>query len=152
MSEEAEVRQVLRRCLEVVALIEPAQGALWQAAGVTLSQLEVLRRLRKGPCSTGRLASASGLSPASASHLLDRLEERGLVGRRRTDEDRRFVEVHLEPQGRTLLEGLHVLRGGSLQRAVEAMTDGERQRLLLALGRLIEGVRQVNDAEEAVSR
>jgi DNA-binding MarR family transcriptional regulator len=98
-----ETKQALLAYLDALALAEPMQAHLWQLAHLTLTQISVLRELRTGPRTAGRLAELAGLSAASVSRLVDRLERRGLVSRRRDDEDRRLVEVQLEPAGERLL-------------------------------------------------
>jgi DNA-binding MarR family transcriptional regulator len=57
--------------------------------------LDLLGRL--GPMTAGHLADESGLSTGAVTFLLDRLEEAGMVRRRRDTEDRRRVWVELMP-------------------------------------------------------
>jgi MarR family 2-MHQ and catechol resistance regulon transcriptional repressor len=135
---DPDVKDALLAYLEAVAVSEPIQAQLWQEAGITLTQLSVLRQLRQGPHPAGRLGHAVGLSPTSITRVLDRLEERGLVSRRRDREDRRCVDIHLEPKGQQLLGGVRVIRGSDLHRAVESMTSQERGQLTTALRRLIQ--------------
>jgi DNA-binding MarR family transcriptional regulator len=124
--------------LDALTLAEPIQAKLWQLAQLTLTQVSVLRQLRAGSQTAGRLGQAVGLSPASLSHVLERLERRGLINRRREAEDRRVVDVHLEPAGERLLGEIKPLRGSDLHLAVEAMTSEERRRLTSGLTRLVE--------------
>jgi DNA-binding MarR family transcriptional regulator len=57
--------------------------------------LELIERL--GPLTAGTLAEESGLSTGAVTFLLDRLEEAGLVQRRRDTDDRRRVWVEMIP-------------------------------------------------------
>ncbi len=50
---------------------------------------------REGPMTAGQLAEESGLTTGAVTFLLDRLEEAGMVLRRRDAEDRRRVWVDL---------------------------------------------------------
>lgn len=59
--------------------------------------LDLLRRL--GPLAAGEIAEHSGLTPASVSGLVDRLERKGFVRRIRDTEDRRRVIVELRQDG-----------------------------------------------------
>ncbi len=68
-----DVKQALLAYLDAVALSEPIQAQLWQEAGITLTQLSVLRQLRQGPQPAGRLGHAVGLSPTTITRVLDRL-------------------------------------------------------------------------------
>jgi DNA-binding MarR family transcriptional regulator len=51
-----------------------------------------------GPMTAGDLAKATGLTTASITGVLDRLEDSGLVRRERDTSDRRRVLVHMEPR------------------------------------------------------
>ncbi len=50
-----------------------------------------------GPLTAGRLAEESGLTTGAVTFILDRLEEAGMVTRRRDTEDRRRVWVEIVP-------------------------------------------------------
>src|SRR5580698_2721698 len=66
--------------------------------------LELVARL--GPLTAGRLAEESGLTTGAVTFILDRLEEAGMVTRRRDTEDRRRVWVEIVPAARQRLDGL----------------------------------------------
>ena len=57
--------------------------------------LDLLARL--GPMTAGQLAEETAMSTGAVTFLLDRLEEAGVVKRRRDTEDRRRVWVELTP-------------------------------------------------------
>lgn len=138
-----DTRAALLAYLDALALAEPLQERLWQEANLTLTQVTVMRFLREGSRTAGRLAELAGLSAASTSRLVDRLERRGLVSRRRDDEDRRLVEVCLTPEGERTLGESKVFRGSDLHLAVEAMTVEDRRRLTASLTRLVELTRSI---------
>ncbi len=66
--------------------------------------LDLIGRL--GPMTAGRLAEESGLTTGAVTFILDRLEEAGMVARRRDTEDRRRVWVEIVPEARQRLEVL----------------------------------------------
>jgi DNA-binding MarR family transcriptional regulator len=140
-TDDPEVGALLHAYLDAVALVEPAQARLWQSARLTLVQIRILRHLRETPRSAGQLGRAVGLSPTSITRVIDRLEERGLVTRRRDEQDRRRVEVRIAPEGLRVLGEVKVLKGTSLHRAMEAMPPDQRRRVTEALGELIEHAR-----------
>lgn len=97
--------------------------------------LLAIRALTEGECpgpNVGQLAEHLLLRHHSAVGLLDRLEQRGLVERVRTDIDRRQVRVRLTPVG---AEKLHRL--SSVHRA-ELLTSGPQ---------LVEALRGVLEAQ-----
>jgi DNA-binding MarR family transcriptional regulator len=59
---------------------------------------------RHGPLTAGRLAEESGLTTGAVTFILDRLEEAGMVTRRRDTEDRRRVWVEINPSAQELLQ------------------------------------------------
>lgn len=140
---KAETKAALLAYIDTLALAEPIQALLWQNAHLTLTQVVVLRHLRAGPLTAGRLGELAGLSATSTSRLVDRLERRGLVRRKRDDEDRRLVEVQLEPAGERLLGESKVFKGTDIHLAVEAMSSHERRDLTSALTRLVELARGI---------
>jgi DNA-binding MarR family transcriptional regulator len=63
--------------------------------------LDLIGRL--GPMTAGHLAEESGLTSGAVTFILDRLEEAGMVTRRRDTEDRRRVWVEIEPKAQERL-------------------------------------------------
>jgi DNA-binding MarR family transcriptional regulator len=66
--------------------------------------LDLIARL--GPLTAGRLAEETGLTTGAVTFMLDRLEEAGMVTRRRDTEDRRRVWVEIVPSAHEQLQGL----------------------------------------------
>lgn len=146
-----DARDALLAYLDALTLAEPMQERLWQEARITLTQLSALRELRAGPQGAGKLGLAVGLSPASTTRLIDRLERRGLVTRRRGEAgDRRCVEIRLTASGEKLLGQLKVVRGSDLHLAVESMTADERRKLTASLRRLVELTRAFAARKRAI--
>jgi DNA-binding MarR family transcriptional regulator len=133
-----DTKAALLAVLDAITLAEPIQAKLWQVSGITMMQLSVMRQLRNGPETVGRLGAEVGLSAASVTRLVDRLERRGLVARSRDSEDRRRVDVRLTVQGERVLGESRVFRGSDLHLAVEAMSSEERRQMIEGLQRLVE--------------
>lgn len=146
-SAQVETKEALLAYLDALNMAEPIQVRLWQEAQITLTQLSVLRALKKGAQTAGKLGHEIGLSPTSVTRIVDRLERRSLVSRHREGDDRRYVEIHLEPAGERLLGQLKVLRGTHLHQAVASMTSDERRRLAASLRRLVELARSISVAD-----
>ena len=71
--------------------------------GLTYSQYLVMLVLwEHGPVSMGRLCKELHLDSGTLSPLLQRLEERGRIMRRRRAEDERTVEISCTPEGEAL--------------------------------------------------
>lgn len=67
--------------------------------GVNPVDLRCLDWLTEGPMTASRLAEATGLSAAATTSMIDRLEDKGFVRRRRGDGDRRQVLVEFTEGG-----------------------------------------------------
>ncbi|HET7811841.1 MAG TPA: MarR family transcriptional regulator [Steroidobacteraceae bacterium] len=88
-----------------------------QPLELTGMQWEPLLMLWLGRADTvAGLARVIQMGDASMSRMLDRLEEKDLVRRERSDTDRRVVKLHLTPKGRKVanriwpivVDGMHV--------------------------------------------
>ena len=67
--------------------------------GVNPVDLRCLDWLTEGPMTASRLAEATGLSAGATTSMIDRLERKGFVRRRRGDGDRRQVLVEFTDEG-----------------------------------------------------
>lgn len=71
-----------------------------QPGRLTAPQVSLLRPLvDNGPMPSGQLAEAAGLTPATATHMLDQLAVAGIVERVRRADDRRVVTTELTQEG-----------------------------------------------------
>ncbi|GGJ81844.1 MarR family winged helix-turn-helix transcriptional regulator [Deinococcus aquiradiocola] len=78
-----------------------------QGDDLTFSQMTALHQLRAhSPVSVGRLAELTGLSLPAASHLTDRIVQRGYAERRENPEDRRAKLLALTADGEAVLNGM----------------------------------------------
>lgn len=110
--------------------------------GLTLSQYGLLESLgTRRAARVQELAAYAGITPSTATRILDALERRGIVRRTRSSEDRRAVAVSLTEMGQELLRAQREwLRGR--QRAFYASLPPAEQDLapdlLLRLAALID--------------
>lgn len=75
-----------------------------QPGRLTAPQVLLLAPLAEhGAMASGQLADAAGLTPATATHMLDQMAVGGFVERTRQEDDRRVVMTELTEQGRQLL-------------------------------------------------
>jgi DNA-binding MarR family transcriptional regulator len=79
----------------------------WQSLNMTMAQVKVLMTLRfKGPAAISKVAEVLGISHPTASHLVDRLVQAGLVERVEHATDRRSTLARLTEPGETLAQRL----------------------------------------------
>ena len=99
-------------------------------AGITVQQYQVLLHTQGFPgrewASISVIAERLLAQPHGVVALVSRCEEAGLVRRQPSTADRRLVEVHLLPKGRTLLAKLarqHALELSHLAEAVRLASE-----------------------------
>jgi len=98
----------------------------WPHGPLSLVHLQVLAAIdADGPLPMHGLAESLDVSQASATGIVDRMEQRGLVERTRDPDDRRVVRVGLTDNGRRLIEGVADERKERLARVLEELTDDE---------------------------
>ena len=106
----------------------------WPGGRMSLVHLNVLFVLSaEGPLPMSRLADLLDVSQASATGIVDRMEQRGLVVRERADDDRRVIRVVLSPQGEALIAGVAAEHRDKLARLLEALPEGDAAALLQGL-------------------
>jgi DNA-binding MarR family transcriptional regulator len=121
----------------------------WLRGSLSLIQLNVLTVLEsEGPLPMGRIAETLDVSVASATGIVDRLEERDLVERRPGSTDRRVVEVHPTAAGAAIFRDLLAERRAYLARTLERLTDRELASLLVGL-RALHRAREASHAADA---
>jgi DNA-binding MarR family transcriptional regulator len=128
--------------------ISRLQGEMWRrfqpqrqaisGSAVTPRMLSCLRRLAAGPLTVGEQASHLGISHATATEVVDRLEAKGLVERMKDDGDQRRVFVSLTERGR---EQTAALAGRNVEdpflQAVAALPASTRAAIIEGLGALL---------------
>jgi DNA-binding MarR family transcriptional regulator len=103
----------------------------FHAGSISLIHLNVLILLEgTGPLPMSRLAEALDISVASITGVVDRMEARGLVQRRRDAQDRRVILVEPAEGGRQLFAEIDARRREGLARLLEKLSEKELQGLL----------------------
>jgi DNA-binding MarR family transcriptional regulator len=114
------------------------------SGGLSLIHIHVLTILEvQGPLSMSRLAEELDVSVASATGIVTRMEQRGLVERSHTDADRRVVSVQPTPRGGEVFERLRRRRRDKMKRLLAQLSDAE-------LAAFLKGLRAMRRARAAV--
>ena len=113
---------------------------LRERLGLKAKEVFVLRAVETGESNPMRIAERLDIAPSSASRLLDRLVEIGLVARAEDPHDRRKTNLALTPEGRVAahqarLEAVRILRD-----ALRGLPEAQVRRAVDALGPLVAGL------------
>ena len=87
---DAAIGFTIMRWQDATQAYDEAVGA---KVGLGTTERLCLGLLQTGPQSAGAIATATGLTPAAVTSLIDRLEARGMLTRTRSLEDRRKVVI-----------------------------------------------------------
>ncbi|WP_127144222.1 MarR family winged helix-turn-helix transcriptional regulator [Pelagibacterium montanilacus] len=136
------MRKILRRT-------ELNSKALMRETGLTPSQLVFMQLLEDGNEQTaGHIAARMGITQATATALIHKLERQGMVVRRKGESDRRQVWLSLTDAGRDVLaispDGVHA----RFHEAFRALEDWEQLMLIAALER-VAGMLGAEDGDAA---
>jgi len=100
------------------------------AAGLTPSQFGVLEALlHLGPLCQRDIGRKILKSSGNITTVIDNLEKRGLVNRRREGDDRRYVAVHLTPAGRELIAGIFPRQVAAICEEFTPLSAAEQEQL-----------------------
>ena len=117
--------------------------------GLNGMQFAVLKHLAEGAAHTAAdLCRRLHHDTGSMTRILDRLEEKGLMRRERSREDRRLVFLRIAPGGRVLLPRLRVVAARVLEGHLAGFSAAEIEALKNYLGRMIDNGQPQGDNEE----
>jgi DNA-binding MarR family transcriptional regulator len=98
----------------------------WAHHDLTFGQLRLLFLLgQSGPVSIGQLADMLGVTDATASEFVDRVERRGLAIRSHRADDRRVVDCKLSDDGARLLAEIAGAQQAAMREVLAILTPEE---------------------------
>ena len=116
--------------------------------GVTRAQWRVLAHLgRTSGLRQVELADRMDIEPITLCRIIDRLEEGGLVERRRDPADRRAWQLFLTGQAEPLLEKLHALADALAAEAFAGLARTDMEAVRAALARVRSNLNQAVKAK-----
>jgi MarR family transcriptional regulator for hemolysin len=124
--------------VETARLIRREANKRAAVLGATKAQWRVLAHLRRMG-DGGRqveLADALDVEPITLCRMIDRLEEAGLVERRRDETDRRAWRIHLTPAAAPMLLKLEEMGAAFNADMLTGISKADRETVLRVLGRM----------------
>ena len=115
--------------------------------GLTLTEFAVLEALlHKGALPIGEIGEIVLLTSGSMTYVVDKLERRGLLVRRRSDEDRRVLYADLTDQGRQTINAAFAEHAALLARIMAPLDRTDKRQAIAILGRLRRTAEALPDA------
>lgn len=146
----ASVQAVIRHLRVVFRALHNHSRSIEKACGVSAAQLWALWELRRSPgLRVSDLSHRLLIHPSTASNMLDKLERKHLVERRRTGADQRVVSLFLTGRGETLLEEAPAPAQGTLNLALQALPARQLEALETGLSALLDTM-QASDERAAL--
>ncbi len=117
--------------------------------GLTPTQFLALQALMvRDGLSVGELAEELGMSPSTASRILDQLERKACVRRATVRKDRRRIRIFLRPRGKKIRERVRMFWAGLGQEMFLGFSQEDLEVLEDRLSRVHANVLRVDDREE----
>lgn len=106
---------------------------------LTAMQWEPLLLLARGRADTvAALARECDMDPGAMTRMLDRLEQKQLLARSRSDADRRLVHLALTDKGREAAEAIPPVIRDELSRHLQDFSESETELLVSMLNRMLQ--------------
>jgi len=115
--------------------------------GLTGPQLAVVKMLEPvARISLSELSAQIRARNSTVTGIIDRMEREGLVARKRSEADRRVVNIELTDKGRGLAQEIRIEPVQIFRRVLEELPSRERAELLRILTKLARRVRDLAKA------
>ena len=123
---------------KIIQAIDMNSKKLVKRVGLTGPQLVILQEISSlGEVTAGEIARAVSLSQATLTGILERMEKRGLLTRRRSEHDKRRVMVRITDSGKQILEDAPPLMQEAFVDEFSSLQEWEQNMILSALHRLV---------------
>lgn len=138
------ILQSLRRITRSVECYSKRLSSHYKITGPQLVCL--LTIAEKAPITASKIAKEIHLSPSTVVGVLDRLEDKDLIERRRDQEDRRRVYISLTTKGKKAAHQAPAPLQSKLADSLLALSELEQSAIALALERVV-GLMETQQAE-----
>jgi len=125
--EEREALALITKLLRATNSVTHLATASLGGVNLTVSQFGVLEAVYHiGPMCQRDIAEKTLKSTGNMTTVIDNLEKRGLVERRRGIEDRRYITVHITEQGKNLIDKIFPEHNQRVLKCFSVLDAGER--------------------------
>lgn len=146
---------VLMQFRQLIASMHRHYRRVERACGVSGAYVWAMEQVHMSPgLGVGDLARQLAVHQSTASNMVDRLVQDGLVERRRAEEDQRHVHLYLTARGRRLMRRAPEPHRGALQEALMHLPPRRLQAIHADLARVIRSMslREKGDSDLVLAR
>ncbi|QOC22311.1 MarR family transcriptional regulator [Wenzhouxiangella sp. AB-CW3] len=137
--DDPRVMAAVRHFRIVVRSIQAHSAWVERQCGLSAAQLWALWEVARAPgLNVSQIARRLSIKPATASNLLDKIENKGLLERARSGPDQRVVKLFVTRSGEKLLATAPLPAQGALLDGLTRLADGELEGLNKGLEALVE--------------
>ncbi len=127
--------KVMKSIRRIVRAIDMRSKKVARETGLTIPQIVILQAVRDlGEVTTAAVSRHADLSPATTVTILDKLEGRGLVTRRRSATDRRIVHTTLTEEGARTVSTAPSLFSEDFSEGFAELSPDDQQKVVEAFG------------------
>lgn len=132
---DVEIINQLRKLIRAVALFSQEVKS---KSGLNASQLACLTELAdRGELSFRELSRLIHVSPSSVTKIIDVLESKFFVRRKREGDDRRVIKAAITPKGKEIVEGSPKSMQKKMLEGLALLSDGIKQQIKGDLEQLV---------------
>ncbi|MGB5986633.1 MAG: MarR family transcriptional regulator [Desulfobacterales bacterium] len=129
---------VLIALRKIIQAIDLNSRQLVKRVGLTGPQLLILQEISSlGKVTVGEIAQAVSLSQATVTGILDRMEKRELIARKRSEHDKRKMMIRITPSALQVLKAAPPLMQEAFEERFTSLPEWEQTMILSALQRLV---------------
>ena len=123
MTKKEAIAEIMHDLRKIFKAIQQYSEQVLKEFGVTGPQLWALRIIyNEGQLSMGELSDKMYLHMSTVSGIIDRLEKKGYVERKRDSTDRRVVKINLTKEGKRLVQKAPAAAQGRLLYGLESLS------------------------------
>jgi DNA-binding MarR family transcriptional regulator len=128
-NEDRLVQHILQRAEDIYNMLSPGIPTEWFSSDLTVAQLRVLLVLHSaGPSRMSAIASVIDIALPTATGIVDKLVNKGLVIRETDTQDRRQVICRLSPAGQDSINRLWTSSQFQMEKLLEGLTEEELEK------------------------
>lgn len=128
--QEREALALITKLLRATHAVRSAATVMLSQVNLSVSQFGALEALYHiGPMCQRDIANKTLKSTGNMTTVIDNLEKRGLVVRRRSTEDRRYITVHITDAGSQLIDGIFPEHNQRVLKCFSVLEPAERTEL-----------------------